>query len=70
MEYLTVKEFAERTKLCPHTIRMSIKLGHIYACRPGAGKRSPFRIPVTELERIEIAGRFENEENNNNVRRM
>jgi excisionase family DNA binding protein len=60
MEYLTVSEFANRTKLCCHTIRASIKAGKIYACRPGPGKRSPFRIPVTELERLQIAYQFEN----------
>lgn len=60
MEYLTVKEFAEKTKVCPHTVRNSIKLGKLYAFRPGPGKRSPYRIPETELERLQIANRFEN----------
>lgn len=52
MELLTVDEFAIKVKMCPHTIRRAIKKGKINAFRPGWGKRSPYRIPVTEIERL------------------
>lgn len=55
MEYMTVKEFADEVKMCTLTILNSIKNGKIYAVRFGSGKRSPYRIPKTELERLQIA---------------
>jgi len=64
MIYLTVKEFAEKVKLCPHTIRQAIKSGKIYAVRPGVGKKTPYRIPETELERLHIAENFNGNEKN------
>lgn len=52
MQLLTVYEFAERVKVCPHTIRRAIKKGKINAFRPGVGKKSPYRIPETEVDRL------------------
>ena len=52
MNFLTVEEFAERIKMHPGTIRRSIRQGKIYASRPGIGKRSPYRIDESELERL------------------
>lgn len=54
MNYLTLKEFGERIKMHPATIRRSIKEGKIYATRPSAGKRAPYRIAESELERLQI----------------
>lgn len=54
MIYLTVQEFAERMRMHPGTIRKSIKQGRIYATRTSTGKRSHFRIPETELERLHL----------------
>ena len=52
MSFITVKEFAEKTRLSPATIRRAIKAGKITAFRPGAGKKSPHRIPEIEIERL------------------
>ncbi len=52
--FLTVDEFAEKTRLCTKTIIKAIKAGKINAFRPGIGKRTPYRIPATELERLQI----------------
>lgn len=58
MEYFTVKEFAAKVKLCEYTIREAIKKGKIFTIRPGVGKKSPYRIPETELERLQISEKF------------
>lgn len=52
VNFLTVQEFADRLKMHPGSIRKAIKYGKIYASRPGIGKKSPFRIPESELERL------------------
>jgi excisionase family DNA binding protein len=54
MNFLSVEEFAEKIKMCPHTVRKAIHEGKIYAIRPGIGKRSPYRIAESELERLQI----------------
>lgn len=48
----TISEFAKLMKLHPVTIRRAIKAGRIHAFRAGRGKKSPWRIPETEIERI------------------
>jgi excisionase family DNA binding protein len=58
MNYLTVEEFARKIKMCTHTVRRSIKQGRIYAMRPGIGSRSPYRIPESELERLQIENMY------------
>ncbi len=58
MNYLTVEEFSRKIKMCPHTVRRAIKSGKIYATRFGIGKKSPYRISETELERIQLAAQY------------
>ena len=54
MEFFTVKEFAAKLKFTPHAILKAIKMGKIYAVRPSVGKKSAFRIPESELERLQL----------------
>lgn len=51
-KFYTVDQFAKLLNVSENTIRRAIKEGRIHACRPGIGKRSPYRIPDTEIERI------------------
>lgn len=51
-DFLTVQEFADLMRLNYHTITRSIKNGRINAFRVGVGKKSPFRIPRSEIYRI------------------
>lgn len=59
MNLLTVNEFAERVKMDPASVRIAIRKGHIYAIRPGSGKKSPYRISETEIERLKVKNMFE-----------
>jgi excisionase family DNA binding protein len=59
MNFLTVEEFAERVNMHPASIRRSIKQGRIFAIRPGIGKKSPYRIAESELERLHLQGMCE-----------
>lgn len=52
MNVLTVEEFARRIKMHAASVRRSIKEGKIYAFRPSTGKRGPYRIPESEIERL------------------
>jgi len=54
MNFLTLEEFAKRIKMHPGTIRKAIRNGKIFASRPGMGKKSPYRIPESELERLHL----------------
>ena len=68
--FYTVDEFAEKVKMCPHTVRRAIRSGRIMACRPGIGIKSPYRIHESELMRImtvdyEKIKRYREEENDN-----
>jgi hypothetical protein len=54
MNFLTVEEFAKRIKMHPQSIRRSIKQGKIFASRPSMGKKSPYRILESELERLHL----------------
>ena len=54
MNFLTLLEFADRMKMHPSTIRKAIRQGKIFASRPGMGKKSPYRIPESELERLHL----------------
>jgi DNA binding domain, excisionase family len=51
-EFLTVKEIAKILNVHENTIRNSIKSGHIQYFRTGIGKKSHYRIPHTEIERL------------------
>lgn len=52
MNFLTVEEFAERMKMHPSSVRKAIEEGIIYATRLTSGKRAPYRIAESELERL------------------
>jgi excisionase family DNA binding protein len=54
--FLTVEEFAQRIQMHPTSVRRAIKNGKIFATRPGMGKRSPYRIAESELERLYLQG--------------
>jgi excisionase family DNA binding protein len=56
MNFLTVEEFAKRIKMHPGSVRRSIKQGKIFAARPSMGKRGPYRIAESELERLLLQG--------------
>jgi len=60
IQFLTVEEFAKRIKMHPGSVRRSIKQGKIYATRPTTGKKAPYRIAESELERLHLQGMCEN----------
>lgn len=60
INFLTVEEFSKRIKLHPRTIRRAIKEGKIFAIRPSIGKKAPYRIAESELERLLLKGMCEN----------
>lgn len=53
-EFLSIKEFANKAKAHPNTIRRAIKKGAITAANIGSGKRKTYRIPSTEMNRIAL----------------
>lgn len=53
-EFLTIQEYAKRVKVHPDTVRKAIRCGYINAFRATSGKKAPFRIPMTEIERLMI----------------
>lgn len=59
VNFLTVEEFAKKIKMHPGTVRRSIKQGKIFASRPSSGKRAPYRIAESELERLHLQGMCE-----------
>lgn len=50
--FLTVKEYAYLLGIHANTVRRSIKTGRLHAFKVGSGKRSEFRIPRTEINRM------------------
>lgn len=62
MNFMTVQEFAKELRLCRQSVLTAIKKGKIYAFRPGIGKRSAYKIPRTELERLQVAFMHEKKE--------
>jgi excisionase family DNA binding protein len=60
MNFLTVEEFAKKLKLHPASVRRAIKAGTIFAMRPSPGKKAPYRIAESELERLQLQGMCEN----------
>jgi len=54
MEYFTVEEFAKKIKMSEYTVRKAIREKWLFAIRPSMGKKSPYRIPESELERLQI----------------
>jgi len=59
VNFLTVEEFAKRIKMHPTSVRRSIKQGRIFATRPSVGKRGPYRVAESELERLQLQGMCE-----------
>jgi len=60
MNFLTIEEFSKRMQICPASVRKAIKLGKIFATRPSMGKRAPYRIAESELERLHLQSMCEN----------
>lgn len=52
--YYSIKEFAKILGVHANTIRRSIKSGRINAFKIGAGDKSIYRIPHSEIERIAL----------------
>ena len=64
LSFYSIKEFAEKLRVHPNTIRNGIKDGRIVAFKIGKGKRSMFRIAHSEIERMILLDlKFFNEEN-------
>lgn len=59
LTFLTLEEFSNRIKLHPATVRRAIKQGRIFATRPSGGKKAPYRIAESELERLQLKGMCE-----------
>lgn len=53
-EFYTIIEFADYIGVCYRTILNGIKKGHIEAFRVGRGKKSHYRIPHSEVQRMGI----------------
>lgn len=53
-DFVSIKEFAAILGVHPDTIRRSIRRGRINAIRIGGGKRSVYRIPKSEMNRMAI----------------
>ncbi|HMH10467.1 MAG TPA: helix-turn-helix domain-containing protein [Candidatus Nitrosopolaris rasttigaisensis] len=51
-EFLSIKQFAEKVGLHPHTIRNYIRNGCLNAFQIGPSEKSPYRIPISEFQRI------------------
>lgn len=52
-DFYTIEEFANLLRLHPNSIRRGIKIGYFQAFRSGPGKCSRFRIPHSELTRVQ-----------------
>lgn len=55
-EYYTVKEFSEIFGISYRSILSSIRSGRIRAFKIGVGRRHPYKIPHSEILRLEICG--------------
>lgn len=58
MEFMTVKEFAEKIKMSSHTVRRLIRDGKIYAMKPGS---RAYRISENEIERLNLMIMYKDE---------
>ncbi len=52
--FYSIKEFALRISVHPNTVRNAIKNGRISAFKVGIGKKSVYRIPYAETERLAL----------------
>jgi len=55
-EYYSVEEFGERLGFSYRSILAAIRKGRIRAFKIGSGRRNPYRIPHSEIIRVEICG--------------
>jgi excisionase family DNA binding protein len=53
-EYYSVEEFAKLMNMRPITVRRAIRSGRITALRIGAAKKSPFRIPRHQIDKLTL----------------
>lgn len=53
-QYYSVEEFAKILKVNPQSIRRAIRMGRIQALRVMPGKKAPYRIAATELDRMAV----------------
>jgi len=53
-EFLSIKEFAILLRIHQNTVRRAIKSGRINAFKVGSGKKSIYRIPRSEINRIAL----------------
>lgn len=53
-DFYTIVEFAEKLRVHPNTVRNMIKSLRLSALKMSTGKRSAYRIPATEIERIAL----------------
>ena len=54
LAFFTINQFATKLGIHPNTVRRSIKSGKIRAFKVGTGKRSRYRIPYSEIDRIAL----------------
>jgi excisionase family DNA binding protein len=52
--FLTIQEFADCVNIHHNTVRRMIKSGRISALQLGSGKKTVYRIPKSEIDRIAI----------------
>ena len=67
LEFLTVKEFAQRLKIQPRQVYEWINNGRIHALRISDGPKSPYRIPIRELSRLDSECYLNMEENDESL---
>ena len=60
-EFLTVEEFANKLKVQNRQVYLWIKSGRIKALRLNDSPKSPWRIPLKELARLESEAYINNE---------
>lgn len=53
-DFFTIKEFAGKIGVHPNTVRRAVKSGRIGAFKVGSGKKSPYRIAKTEVNRMAL----------------
>lgn len=54
LEFLSIKEMADKIRVHPNTIRNMIKSGRLNAFRLNGKKQAPYRIPVSEIQRLSL----------------